>query len=167
METDKQTLDSLLQRWHTRLKRSQLAHRFAAKGYSSFHILLGVSTIALATSTGTSLFMSLEKGLTGHGKIIMGMLSITAALLTALQTFLRLDERASKHQKADASYGTIRQKIEQNQVIREGLLENQDDFLNNMRFEMETLAKESPIVSERYWRKARAIMVQEQRNNKE
>jgi hypothetical protein len=158
---EKIAVDELLNKWCLRVKRSQFAHRFAAKELSKIHLLLGLSAVIIATTTGTAIFASFEKGLPDYGRILTGVLSLTAALLSALQTFLRLDERSGKHQRADASYSAIRQKIEQYQAIQHISSDGQkniQDFLDSLREEMDALAKDSPIVPERYWKKARAVL---------
>lgn len=161
MGLGEKAVDELLNKWCLRVKRSQLAHRFAAKQLSKFHVLLGGSAAVLSTITGTSIFASLEKGLSGYGRIVVGVTSLLAALLSALQTFLRLDENSNKHQKADAGYSAIRQQIEQYRVTQyqtSNQTTNADEFLNSIRQQMEELAEDSPIVPERHWHKARTVL---------
>jgi hypothetical protein len=161
MGLDEQAVDALLNKWCMRVKRSQLAHRFAAKQLNKFHLLLGGSAAVLSTITGTSIFASLEKGLSGYGRIVVGVTSLLAALLSALQTFLRLDESSNKHQKADAGYSAIRQQIEQYRVTQyqtSNQVKDVDEFLNSIRQQMEELTADSPIVHERYWQKARVVL---------
>ena len=148
----------LLEKWSLRIKRAQLAHRFAAKGYAHLHLWLGVPAIGLSALVATSVFASLENQLGAYGWIITGMLSVAATILVALQTFLRFEELSSKHQAADARYGAIRQNIEQLQAFsnkEEGSLINECD---RIRLELEDLMKEVPMVPERYWQQARAVL---------
>jgi hypothetical protein len=155
------TVDELLDKWYLRIKRYQFAHRFASKGLSKLYLILGVLSVLFATMTGTAIFASLEKDLPGYGKILTGLLSLLAALLSALQTFLQLDERSEMHQRADANYSSIRQKIEQHQAIRfrESVeQESLQEFLDIIRQEMDVLARDSPLVPERYWHKARIVL---------
>lgn len=158
---DKQAIDELLQNWYFRAKRSQLAHRFAAKELSRLHLLMGALAVVLSTIAGTSIFASLEKELSGYGRIVVGILSLVVALLSGLQTFLRLDDLSSKHQRADASFSAIRGQIEQYRAIRRGQLdeiEETETFVDSIRQKMEDLSNDSPLVPEKYWQKARAII---------
>lgn len=160
----KEVVDELLYKWCSRVKRSQFAHRFTAKGLSGLHLILGISAVVMATVTGTAIFASLETGLPGYGRILTGLLSLAAALLSALQTFLRLDERSKMHQRADASYSAIRQRIEQYQAIRHEKgyeAEDLEGFLALVGREMSTLSKDAPLVPERYWQKARMLLAKQ------
>lgn len=169
MGLDEKAVDELLNKWCLRVKRSQLAHRFAAKQLNKLHLFLGSSAAVLSTITGTSIFASLEKGLSGYGKIVVGVTSLLAALLSALQTFLRLDESSNKHQKADAGYSAIRQQIEQYKITRyqtSNNTEDVDEFLNSVRKQMQELAEDSPVVHEQYWQKARAVIAAKEARKK-
>ncbi len=150
--------DILLRQWALRLKRAQLAHRFAAKGYSTLHLWMGIPAVVLATVVATSVFASWEGQLEGYGRILTGMLSVGAAIFAALQTFLRFEEKSEKHQMTDARYGAIRQKIEQTQAFMRMHHEDLDDFYHKIRREIEELSKEALIVPERFWQQARRVM---------
>ncbi len=152
------TPENLLREWCIRIKRAQLAHRFAAKGYNNLHLWMGIPAVALSTLVATSVFASLEEQLEGYGRIIIGMLSVFAAILAALQTFLHFKELSDKHQITDAKYGTIKLKIEQMQVL---MIEDKKElkvFFHQVRREIENLAKQAPIIPEKFWQEARAVI---------
>lgn len=162
--------DSLLQKWSLRVKRFQLAHRFASKELMRTYVLLGTASIALSTIASTSIFASLETVWSGHGRIVVGLMSLTVALLSGLQTFLRLEDLSGKHQRADASYSSIRQRIEQFQAIDFNFnklddVEKTEKFLDEIRQDMSMLSKDSPLVPERHWQKARAVFLQQERKS--
>jgi hypothetical protein len=149
---------ALLEKWSLRIKRAQLAHRFAAKGYAHLHLWLGVPAIGLSALVATSVFASLQDKLGAYGWIITGMLSVGATILVALQTFLRFEELSSKHQAADARYGAIRQNIEQLQAFSEEDQASMANACDRIRLAMENLMEEIPMVPERYWQQARAVL---------
>ncbi len=145
---------NLLLKWLRRVKRSQLAHRLSAKNAQSSHFQIGIPAIALSTIVGTSVFASFQVDLPG-GKLLVGLLSMAAAVLTALQTFLRYDETARNHQKADVGYGEVRQSIEHRLAfpLSESGLE---DFCGLVREKIEKLNQESPLIDEKIWEKAKS-----------
>jgi len=155
---DKLTPEDLINKWILRVQRTQLAHRFAAKGTGKAHLLIGIPAAVLSTVVATSIFASWEAELFGYGRLITGMLSISSAILIALQTFLRLEELSDKHQKSDANYGTVRQKLEQEAAFLTESTIDLNVFCNEIRKDLDELAKSSPVVPERYWCKARSTI---------
>ncbi len=152
----------LLEKWISRVRRAQLAHRFAAKRFALLHYWLGIPSVMLSAIVGGFVFAGWKSGSVQQSSaLILGLLSITVAILSALQTFLRLEERSNKHQKADASYCAIKQELEQRQAFSD------EDDMNNVcdriRKQMDYLDKEAPIVAETFWQRARAVMAK-QRN---
>lgn len=88
----------------------QLAHRFASKGRERAHILIGLPTVALSAVVCTSIFSSIGNRQDTGIQIIFGMLSLLAATLAALQTFLGMEDLSNKHWLADSGYSAIRQR---------------------------------------------------------
>lgn len=160
------TQEKLFNKWIHRVKRTQLAHRFAAKGTSRAHLCIGIPAAAISALVATSVFASWEEGLLGYGRIITGMLSISSAILISLQTFLRLEEQSSKHQLTDARYGTIRQKMEHRIAFPTVNNSELDIFCAEVTEELDDLARKSPVVAERYWRKARNTIINTQQQEK-
>lgn len=153
----------LLETWRMRVKRHQLAHRFAAKGYGALHLRMGVPAIGLSSFVGAFVFASYEAGLSDYVKLSVGLASVAAAILTALQTFLRFDELSNKHQRADAGFGEIRHRIEHRQALNLPGDNNQREFFSGLESALSKLANESPVVPERFWQKARRAMQTEVR----
>jgi hypothetical protein len=62
---------------------------------------------------GISVFATLTKPAVPWLQIVTGMVSVVAAGLAALQTFLRSSDEASAHQTASRAYGGLRREIAQ------------------------------------------------------
>ena len=79
--------------------------------------------------------------------------SILAAVLAALQTFLRFAERASLHATAADWYSAIRRDIEE--VLHLPVADRgvPKDCLDEIRKEMNRAAQDSPELSARHWRR--------------
>jgi hypothetical protein len=87
----------LLRDWSARAASSSAGHYSTAHGLSRRNILLGVPVVVLTTFIGTSVFATLQDDIDTSLKIFVGVISVTAAVLASLQTFLRFGERAEKH----------------------------------------------------------------------
>jgi hypothetical protein len=100
---------------------------------------------------GTAVFSSLEKSADIRLQICVGLLSVVAAVLTGLQTFLRYAELAEKHRLAGARFANLKHRIE--------LLMTQpaeSDMRSQLAAIEETWAKlreESPSLSSGVWRR--------------
>ena len=74
---------------------------------------IGVPVVITTTIVATSIFATLNSNPEIKWRILTGMISILAAVLSALQTFFRFSDRAEKHRVCGAKYGALRRKIEQ------------------------------------------------------
>ena len=115
-------------------------------------IRLADSLSAQSTIVGTTIFATLEKSPNVYVGILAGLFSIAAAVLASLNTFLGYSERAEKHKLAAVQYGDLRTEIEQFIAIPppENKLEK---VLESFRNRWEIQNKQSPIVSQRLWKK--------------
>jgi hypothetical protein len=104
--------DYLFQRWMRRLRRAQVAHYKAATHFERLHYWIGVPVVILSTLVGTSVFATLQKDAGTSMKVAIGTASITAAIMAALQTFLRYAERAERHRATAIKYGALKQTME-------------------------------------------------------
>jgi hypothetical protein len=102
----------ILKQWHHSLLTLNRGHFIAAAMCERRNLRLGVPTALLAAVAGTSIFASLTISPAVWAKILVGLLSLTAAVLAILQTFLRYDERAQQHKEAGQRFGILRREIE-------------------------------------------------------
>lgn len=140
-----------LERSLERASRIQTAHYESAAILSRRHYQVGVPAIVLATIVGSSVFSALDKGGSTWTKIAVGAASILAAVLTAVQTFLRHDERAEKHRAAGVSYGGMKRKLEQHVAYPPATAERMVELLEQIRTEWDGLNRECPTIPKRVW----------------
>jgi len=77
-------------------------------------------------------------------KLAVGLVSVTAAVLSSLQTFFNHSDRAEKHRASAARFGAVRRKLEIVFAKRsEGMEQKQ---VESLRQELDTLAEESLYV---------------------
>lgn len=105
-------IQELLQEWHVGVRIFHIAHSKGASYYSRMHTKLGIPVIVLAALVGTTVFATLESSTLLFIKIGVGLLSVTAAVLASLQTFLGYGERSERHKLAAFKYGALRRDIE-------------------------------------------------------
>lgn len=144
----------LLKHWRTNCSRSQIANYKAGNLASQWNYLLGVPTVILSATVGTSVFAALGNKVDASVQIAVGAISVLAAALAALQTFLKFGERSQKFKSTAAEYGAVKRQIDQ-------LLSNPNEInpsvLDRVRERMDTLAKEGPEIPQRIWSHAMVV----------
>lgn len=145
------TIPELIEQWRFRVHRVQLAHYECARRFERLHLWLGLPAIALSTLVGTTVFSSLEKAADVRLQICVGLLSVVAAVLTGLQTFLRYAELAERHRLAGARFANLKHRIEllttlsADADIREQLVAIEETWAK--------LREESPTLPSSVWRR--------------
>src|SRR5947199_1891835 len=88
--------EALLQDWHNRAAAAQHAHYLLAHRLRRRNLGLGIPAVVFSSIVGTSLFATLTReNVNTSLRILIGCISVLAAVAAALQTFLRFAERAS------------------------------------------------------------------------
>ena len=103
--------EALLKDWRQRSAAASEAHYKLASGLRKKNLWLGVPVVIFSSIVGTSLFATLANPnavIPPAFKIAIGLISLAAAILAALQTFLRFGERAEKHVVAADWYAAVR-----------------------------------------------------------
>lgn len=134
------------------------AHAMSAIEFDNYYRMLGIPTTIISAVVGSSIFASLasnDKNL--PLMIITGSLSIGAAILAALQTFLRYAELAQAHKTAAGGYEAIRRNIDtfilktrDSQTDRAKIIQ----YLEEIVKELNALGNSSPNISERIYNKS-------------
>src|SRR5207248_2656116 len=95
-----------------RAQGAQWWHARRARQLYRMHIALGVPVVILSTIVGTSVFASLGQRVAPWAQITVGLVSVLATVLAALQTFLRFSDQAEQNRTASVGYATLRRDIE-------------------------------------------------------
>ncbi len=147
--------EELLQAWYRRMRESQFSHYEVAKSLEGFNYWLGLPSILLSTFVGTSVFAALGRTVDSRLQIFVGLVSVAAAMLSGVQTFLRFSERAEKHRSVAARYGALRREIEE--ILACGG-EIPGERLTGLREKIDKLAEEAPSISSRIWTRVQRTM---------
>lgn len=146
----------LLRHWRFRIHRVQIGHYEVGRIFEKRHFWLGVPAVVLSTIVGTAVFASLGRFVDEAAllwpKIAVGLLSVVAAVLVSLQTFLRYSEQAESHKTAGAKYAHLKHKLEMLAAIppeNDAQLKNE---LEAIEAEWEKVREESPNLPTKVWR---------------
>ena len=146
----------LLRDWQARARRSSEEHYALATSLARSNIRFGIPVVALTTLVGTTVFASLQRSDVNTGfRIAVGMISVLAAVLASLQTFLRFGERAEKHRAAAERWASIRREIDTRLALNTranlGSLNDPQPILDRIRDKMDQTAQQSPELGETGW----------------
>jgi hypothetical protein len=147
--------NDLILHWHFRVRRVQLSYYEAARLFSSRHLWLGFPVIILSTAVGTTVFATLQKSAQTADvswlRILVGLVSVAAAVLASLQTFLRPSEVAEKHRVAGARCAAIKHEIELIMAMPPASEDQLREKLSEINQCWEKLREESPNIPKKIW----------------
>lgn len=142
------TENELLLKWIRRARESQKSHYDMADLLAARNRGFGIGVTALSAVVGTTVFLSLVVSAdSALGRLVVGLVSIAAAVSAALQTFLRYAERAEAHRAAGARYGAVRRRLEAIYAGDPGARDGR--YISEVREILDRLAEDSPSVPPR------------------
>lgn len=144
----------LLREWSGRADASSDAHYALCTRLSRSNIRFGVPVVILTTFVGTSVFATLQHHVNLGLRIAVGMVSVLAAVLASLQTFLRFGERAEKHRTAAEAWAELRRDMEAMIALHPTYPESRGDpkkYLDDVRQRFSQIAQQSPEMGEQGW----------------
>lgn len=154
MMTPQQT--ALLDEWDSDLRVICHGHYDAAVLAGGRNYALGVPVVVLTAAVGTSVFATLGEIPNTSVQILVGLASLAATVLAALQTFLKYAERAEKHRQSGAFFGSLLKEIEQVRAVPpadEGAFRK---WGNSFRGRWDDVSRESPTVPPAIWKRRHA-----------
>ena len=145
-------VEHLYEAWHRRVAAAETGHRLMADRLRRRHLGLGIPVVVLTTIVGTSVFASME-GTNAADPVlaIIGAVSLIAAVLSSLQTFLRYATRAEGHRVAAIRYETLRRDMAKVLALPRDARGDSERVLDSARQHMDRYARESPTIGERLW----------------
>lgn len=140
-----QRTNSLLEEWHARATTAQFGHQTCSVATRKLYILLGVPVVALTTLVGTSVFATFNETPSRLAKLLVGGVSILAAVLAGIQTFLSYGQLTERHRTAAARYASCRRTIEV------ALARHDASAVDRIRVEMDKVGAASPQIGDKIW----------------
>jgi hypothetical protein len=137
-------ISELLNGWLIHSHKCRDRHDVAARLYAKGQYALGIPSLVVSTIVGTSVFAALSSK--EVPALWVGILSIAAAVLAALQTFMDFGGRSDKHRSAGVKYKAAIRLIEQNKVrLAQGTAPSSEE-VDSMRTLLDTLEDAAPVV---------------------
>ena len=146
---------ALLKDWRQRTAAASEAHYKLASGLRGKNLMLGIPVVIFTSIVGTSVFGTLAAPnavIHPAFKIAVGLISVAAAILAALQTFLRFGERAEKHVVAADWYAAVRRDIDQLLALSPKERGTPKSCFDRLRKQMSKVGQHSPEIGDRLWK---------------
>lgn len=140
------------------------AHYIAWEKIAARNRWIGIPVVATTTIVGTAIFGSLQtEDLALEWKILTGLLSILAAVLSSLQTFFKYPELAERHKKAGAEYAAMRRRLDifilkyrhNSERDRQSALKDFEEIATRFG----ELAEESPSIPDKWYDQSKREML--------
>ena len=154
-ELGRGSAEALLKDWRQRTAAASEAHYKLASALRRKNLWLGVPVVFFTSIVGTSLFGTLADPNVLNPpavKIAIGLISLVAAILAALQTFLRFGERAEKHVVAADWYAAVRRDIDQLLALSAKERGTPKSCFDRIRKQMSKVGQHSPEIGDRLWK---------------
>jgi predicted methyltransferase len=108
-------MDDIIEKAHQYFRTYSIvgrAHYIAWETAARKNKWLGIPVVITTTIVGTAIFGTLQESPGVAWKIVAGLLSLSAAVLSTLQTTLKYSEIAEKHKTAGAKYAAMRRGLD-------------------------------------------------------
>ncbi|MDQ3569297.1 MAG: SLATT domain-containing protein [Actinomycetota bacterium] len=146
--------EGLLREWHDRTAAARSAHYLLASRMRRRNIEVGVPTVIFSAVVGTSLFATLsDANLARPVRVVIGVISLLAAVLAALQTFFGFSQRAERHVIAADWYSAVRRQLEELIALPSGERGSPKECLDGIRKEMSKIGQQAPEIGQDLWSK--------------
>jgi hypothetical protein len=155
--------DELLNTWRKRARVAQIGHYRSAVKLENHHRRWGIGVVGLNAAVGTAVFASLSETVdVTWVKILVGVVSVVAAILSGIQTFERAGERAEVHRQAATQFSALQREVELYQAKGENREPPVNAFLEKFNERYVQLVKEAPTADEKLHREAKRQVKEEE-----
>ena len=137
--------NELLISWRERARRAQKAHFESSSICTRNHYVLGVFVVVMSTVVGSALIGRFIP------EIAIAAISILVAALAAIQTFLKLPERAEKHRIVAAKLSNVKKRIEELDAFTQG--DELKQNIERIRIDWDHILEDAPTSLRAVWRK--------------
>ncbi len=148
-------VERLYESWHRRVAAAEAGHRMMADRLRRRYSWLGLPVVVFTTVVGTSAFASLQDHEVGAFwlRFSVGAVSILAAALSSLQTFLGYAQRSEGHRIGAVRYEDLRRDMAETRALPREARDDAQRELDSVRQRMDRYGKESPLIGEKAWAK--------------
>ena len=154
-DADRDQVVATLRTWLQRCRITMAAYNAASVKATAADRRLGVPAAALSAVVATSVFATAQAETAVELRLATGGLAVGAAVLAALQAFLRHGERAEQYREAARRYGGVRRRIEQALVLPPEGREEARALLCDVAAALDDAGRGKPNVPGRIWARAK------------
>lgn len=141
-----ETWRRILSDWKQRIASYQTGQYNQATYLEKRHYQLGIPAVVLAAIAGTTVFANLSKDFSTAARLTVAIISITTAILTALQTFLNYGKRAETYRAISHQFGTLRREIDVLEQFPPSTDDQMRDKLNEFNKRIADITKDAPLI---------------------
>ena len=145
-----------LRDWERRAAAAAEVHFQTAEYLARWNVFLGIPVVTLSAIVGTATFATLAHDVNVGIRIAAGSLSVIAAVLASVQTFLRFGARSEQYRVAAERWSAIRREIEKALSLPAELLGDPKKLLDDVDARMDEAAEKSPAMPDRRWKRSLA-----------
>jgi len=140
--------EPLFKDWLVRTAAAQYGHQLKADRSRVYSLLFGIPLVVLSTFVGTSVFASVNHSPSNGLKWLVGGVSVAAAALGSVQTFLGYAQLSERHRVAAIRYANLRREVQQAIAAQ--------DFgpATDIRREMDKIGQAGPQIGDKTWRRS-------------
>src|SRR5687767_10129624 len=143
------TIADLVSGWLVHAHKARDRHDLASRTYARGQYALGIPALIASTVVGTSLFASLSSRQVTP--LWVGLLSIGAAVLAAIQTFMDFGGRSDKHRLAGVKYKAAIRGLEYLNVKLANGEQLTDEQITSVQVQLDNLEEAAPVVMPRIY----------------
>jgi hypothetical protein len=112
MTVDKEKAKKIFEQWNRGVRIRNIAHQRAGAFYSSWGKRVGVLVTVFTVIVGTSFFSRISVSNDQTIFIVVGFLSVAAAVLSGVNSFLNFPELGAKHTETGLKFGELRRRMD-------------------------------------------------------
>lgn len=135
--------------WLIHAHKARDRHELASRTYARGQYALGIPALIASTVVGTSVFASLSTS--EAPPLWVGLLSIGAAVLAAIQTFMDFGGRSDKHRLAAVKYKAAIRGLEYLNVQLANNVPLTDEQITDVQIQLDNLEEAAPVVMPRIY----------------
>jgi hypothetical protein len=143
-------IKTLLTGWRDAANDKSKAHERAARRLQRQHKMLGIPAVVINAIVATAVFISLTTIVEPWVKALVGAITVTAAILSALLTWLNPAKLGELHKRAAASFSSYAREIEMLFLFPPNGA-TAEDRLKELNAKLEAMFEEAPQLGTLDW----------------
>nr|QBK86623.1 MAG: uncharacterized protein LCMAC102_04190 [Marseillevirus LCMAC102] len=154
-------LDKLLRRWKMQIGKREEGHLDLARKYNQRHYIFGVPATVLTTLIATGVLATFrncdtcaQQDVTCSGdqwiRLVIGIIGVFSAGLTAFQTLMNYQGEVEKHKSASDGYGQLFRILDTILLTSNPIRGDPVETLQNIRNQYDDIVRRSPTLPKAY-----------------